>query len=108
MHMNEIPSLAAVTNPPMLLAGRKLKIKEILGVPLVFTAWHIGWSKYKNRRGERKECLTLQFMLNDQKYIVQTSSSVLLSQVREFAAVMPDATCFKATILKEEDYLVFR
>lgn len=108
MHMNDIPSLAAITGQPMLLSGRKVKIKELLGVPLVFTAWHIGWSKYKNRRGERKECLTLQFWQNDEKCIVQTSSGVLLSQMREFEAAMPDATCFRATICKEEDYLVFR
>ena len=108
MHLNNIPSLAEVTGQPMLLSGRKVKIKELLGMSLVFTAWHIGWSKYKNRRGERKECLTLQFVQNGEKCIVQTSSNTLLSQIKAFETVMPDATCFRAVICKEDDYLVFR
>ena len=105
---DDIPSLAAVTRPPVILTGKKAHISDIIGKPLVFTAWNIGISRYKTKSGTPKDCLTLHFTDEGIQYIVKTSSAVLLSQVREFMRVCPDAGAFKATAVKEGDYIVFR
>ena len=75
---SEVISLAQVVCKPTLLAGVKTPISDVIGKPLVFTAWHIGRSKFKTKTGERKECLTLQYMEDGVQKIVQTSSRVLI------------------------------
>lgn len=47
---------------------------------------------------EKRECLTLQFKLDNDLRIVFTSSAVLIQQLRDFLKAKPDATSFRATI----------
>jgi len=98
--MNDIPVLADVVPKTAVLEGQKMSLSDILNIPLVFTGWTFGSSKFKPDGGGNRcmERMTLQFDLDGQKRIVFTSSEVLISQVRDFMRLMPEATCFKATI----------
>ena len=94
----EIPVLAEVVPKTAMLEGTKMALSDILNIPLVFTAWTFGSSKFKSNRNSDMERMTLQFKMNGEKHIVFTSSEVLIAQVRDFVRIMPEATCFKATI----------
>lgn len=105
--MSEIKSLTAVTSKPVVLDGKKVPVKDVIGRQLVFTGWNIGPSKFKDRDGNNKQCLTLQFEDGLSHKIVQTSSTVLIAQIKEFEAAAPADDKFQATIQMHDDYLVF-
>ena len=98
--MNEdIPVLAEIVpKNATMLDGTKMQLSDILNIPLVFTGWTFGSSKFKSNSNHDMERMTLQFDLNGEKHIVFTSSEVLIAQVREFVRLMLNATCFRATI----------
>ena len=98
-----IPVLAEIVPSVNHLEGTKKAITDILNVPLVFTGWKFGNSKFKDDSGEKCERLTLQFEQDGQKHIVFTSSEVLIEQLRAFIKAMPDATCFRATIKRVDN-----
>ena len=101
-----------------MLEGKKIKINEILNLTLVFTGWKITISKYQdketreklkeqNEKPEQKkddkkiklrECLELQFIYENEKRVIFTSSGVLIQQLKDFLKAQPDATQFKACI----------
>ena len=96
--MNNIPVLAEIVPKTSMLDGTKMQLTDILNIPLVFTGWTFGSSKFKSDTNRVLERMTLQFDMDGKKHIVFTSSDVLISQVRDFMRLMPEANCFKATI----------
>ena len=101
--MSDIPVLAEIVPAVNHLEGTKKPITDILNVPLVFTGWKFGSSKFKDDDGNKSERLTLQFEQDGQKHIVFTSSEVLIEQLRSFEKAMPGATCFRATIKRVDN-----
>jgi hypothetical protein len=99
---DNIPVLASIAKHTSVMEGAKVSISEILNVPLVFTGWQMGNSKFE-KDGKRAARLTLQFEQNGQKKIVFTSSEVLIEQLKSFLEAMPDATCFRATIRRVDN-----
>jgi hypothetical protein len=94
--------------------GKKLRPQDIIDKRVMFTEFKIGLSKAKfqneksdaNGGGEdeqKKECLTLQFIMDGKTHIIFTSSAVLIRQCREQADNFP----FYATIRKINNYYVF-
>jgi len=93
----EIPSIAAIAKHTSILEGAKVSISEILNIPLIFTGWEFGDSKF-TKNGKQSERVTLQFEQDGRKHIVFTSSEVLIEQLRAFEKAMPEAKKFRATI----------
>lgn len=118
MQLDEIPALSKIAPNTTVLEGKKIKINEILNLTLVFTGWKITISKYQdketreklkeqNEKPEQKkddkkiklrECLELQFIYENEKRVIFTSSGVLIQQLKDFLKAQPDATQFKACI----------
>lgn len=105
--MQEIKRLTDVISMRAVLDGPKVLMKDILGRQLVFTGWHIGPSRYKDRCGNYKRCLTLQFEANGIHNIVQTSSAVLIEQIEAFEVAAPGDKQFLATIQEHDGYFMF-
>lgn len=83
------------------LDGDKVKIDSILGMPIIVTGYRIRQSRYsKNQTGEY---LTLQFEMENKKWILFTGSDVLIEQVRKYSHEMP----FEASIKKISRYYAF-
>ncbi len=81
------------------LDGAKLKIDDILNKEIQVTAMRIKPSKY-NGNGKGSTCLTLQFLMNGERYVAFTGSCVLAEQARIYQSEMP----FLATVKKIDKY----
>jgi len=75
--------------------GEKKKMPEILNMEILIINFRVGNSKYKG-----KKYLTLQFELENKKYIVFTGSDVLIEQAQEYSKEMPYFT----TIVQRGNY----
>lgn len=93
---DEIPAIADYVPEYQVLDGDKISIDAILNIPLTFTGWMFGKSKFTNNGGER---LTLQFILDGHQRVAFTSSNVLIEQVRAFEKACPGKQ-FTGTIRK--------
>ena len=81
-----------------ILDGDKLKIDDILNQEIIILGCIIKDSRYaKNDSGKY---LTLQFELNEKKYIVFTGSDVLIDQMGKYEDEVP----FVSTIRKINRY----
>ncbi len=80
------------------LDGQKLKIDDILNREITVLAFRIKPSKYKT-----EACLTIQFLLDGEKYVAFTGSHILADQARIYQAELP----FMATIKKIDKYYTF-
>ena len=80
------------------LDGKKLKIEEVLNREITVLAFRVKPSKYKN-----EACLTIQFLLKCEKYVVFTGSKVLADQSLLYQKELP----FLATIKKIDKYFTF-
>lgn len=118
MQLNEedVPKLSEFVENRTVLEGKKININTVLNIPLIFTGWKFSISKFQDKDVQEKlkkqnenkdnkvekiklrECLTLQFIYENEKRVLFTSSSVLIQQLRDFIKEKPDASCFKACI----------
>jgi len=94
----EVLSLVDCIPDVPIMEGKVINIDTILNIPIVFTKWSIGDSKWKDNKGNTKPLLTLQFEWEGRTRIVWTSSKPLIKQIKAFNERYPDATCFKASI----------
>lgn len=85
----------------MPLEGAKLKIDAILNKEIEVLALRIKPSKYKEKG--TGACLTIQFLMNGEKYVAFTGSGVLSEQARQYQEEVP----FLATIKKIDKYYTF-
>ena len=72
------------------LDGNKKKIDEILNTEILIIGFRIGKSKYKDRN-----YITLQFENGGDKYIVFSSSGVLMKQAQKYTDEIPFYTAIK-------------
>lgn len=80
------------------LEGDKMKINDILNEDLIILGYKINNSKFND-----KECLTIQFELNEIKHVLFTGSAVLKNQIEKYKDKIP----FKAKISKINKYYTF-
>lgn len=80
------------------LDGAKLKIDSIVNKEILVTGVRLKTSKFKSDDASR--CLTLQFELEGQRYVIFTGSSVLIGQAEKYEQEIP----FVATIKKIDRY----
>lgn len=84
-----------------IIEGEKLKIANILNKEIMVIGYKIRNSRYAKSNSER--CLSLQFELNDTKYVAFTGSNVLIDQIEKYKDEIPFAT----TIIKIDKYFTF-
>lgn len=84
------------------LAGEKVKIAEILGKEIAVTDYRISTSKYKDHP-DRKQCLTLQFTMDEKAYVLFTGSEVLIKQIEKYKEQIP----FLATVQRINNFYSF-
>ena len=80
------------------LDGEKLKIADILNKEILVTGFRV-----KNSKHNAGTCLTIQFMMGDEKHVAFTGSGVLLDQCKLYEAELP----FVATMRKIDKYFTF-
>ncbi|MCX5818995.1 MAG: hypothetical protein NT047_03665 [Deltaproteobacteria bacterium] len=80
------------------LDGSKLKIADILNKEIMITGYRVKNSKYN-----ATSCLTIQFMMGDEKHVAFTGSQVLLDQCKSYEAEIP----FIATVKRIDRYYSF-
>ena len=83
------------------LDGAKLKIDSIINKEILVTGFRIKKSKFKADGASR--CLTVQFLLEGQKYVIFTGSSILTDQAERYQSEVP----FIATVKKVGQYYTF-
>lgn len=80
------------------LSGDKMKIADVLNREICVTAYRLIASKVQG-----KQCLQLQFKLDNHLYVTFTNSTVLIRQAQTYEDHMP----FLATIIKRGSYYTF-
>jgi len=81
-----------------ILDGVKIKIDDILNKEITIIGSRISKSKYGN-----KNCLTIQFEIDDNRHVLFTGSDVLTNQINKYKNEIP----FKAKISKINKYYSF-
>ena len=81
-----------------ILDGDKMKIEDVLNIEIKVIDSRLSKSKYID-----KKCLTIQFMLNNEKHVFFTGSEVLINLVDKYKNEMP----FETTIRKINKYYTF-
>jgi len=79
------------------LEGAKMKLDSVINKEIMLTGYKIRNSKFKD--GSNR-CLTLQFELDNIKFVVFSGSSILIEQMEKYGSEMP----FVATIKKIDRY----
>jgi hypothetical protein len=83
---------------PGILDGEKIQIERVLNQEIEVIGYSLRPSKYgKNVSGM---CLTLQFILSEQRRVLFTGSDVLIGQLQKYGDRIP----FLATIRKVDKY----
>jgi hypothetical protein len=83
------------------LDGAKLRLDAVLNKEILVIGFKVRTSKYK--RDESSECLTLQFMLENNRYVLFTGSRILIDQITKYQTEIP----FLTTIKKIDKYYTF-
>ena len=80
------------------LDGAKMKIDSIINKEIFVTAFKVRSSKFRADGSSR--CLTLQFIMDNQKYVLFSGSLILIEQMEKYGSETP----FVATIKKIDRY----
>ena len=97
MSSNNYPQFSDFATEDKPLEGEKRKLDDILNIEIIVTGFKVGKSKYKD-----KNYLTLQFEIDDTKYVLFTGSAVLTNQVQKYHEKMP----FYTNIKKIKSYYI--
>lgn len=78
--------------------GAKLKIDDVINKEILIIGCKIKDSKYSKSNSSR--CLTIQFVMDDKRYVLFTGSTILIEQMEKYQHEIP----FLATIKKIDRY----
>ncbi len=81
------------------IPGRKIRVNEILGREITITGFQLAPSRKK----QDSDYLTIQFLMDDELYIIWTGSVVLRRILEKYSNQLP----FRATIVRAGEALVF-
>lgn len=101
MQEEGIPRFSEFATDEMMLNGTKLSIESIIGKSIIVLSYRISTSKFNDSRTGRY--LTIQFILNNETYVVFTGSAVLADQCKKYNDRMP----FCTTIQKVNKHYTF-
>jgi len=97
--MADYPNFSDFVEEPKAFEGDKKRIEDILNQNILVINFKIGNSKKK----EDTLYATIQFQIEDTKYIVFTGSQVLTDQLKKYESRIP----FYSTIKKINKYYIF-
>ena len=97
--MADYPNFSDFVEEPKSLEGDKKKIEDILNQNILVINYKIRDSKKK----ENTLYATIQFQIEDTKYIVFTGSRVLIDQLKKYKDKIP----FYTTVKKINKYYIF-
>jgi len=80
------------------LEGSKCSINDVLNREVLVLNYRLSPSKYS-----QTPCLTLQFIVDNEKHVLFTGSAVLIEQIETYKEELP----FYATIKKIDRYYTF-
>jgi hypothetical protein len=83
------------------LDGAKLRIADILNKEITVIGFRVKDSKFS--KANAMTCLTIQFMMGEERHVVFTGSQVLLDQCKSYEAELP----FLTTVKRIEKYFSF-
>ena len=107
--MSDIPELEDLVGQTSMMDGRKVSIKEVFNVPLIFTGWAIRASKFQ-QHGEPEEgkefgrYVILQFLMKGERCVLFTSSSAILRQIEALEEMPNKPRRFKGVIRKQNQF----
>lgn len=90
------PRFAVFARDKLPMPGVKKRLDEILNREILITDFRVTNSKQQQNR----QCLQMQFVLNNEVCVCFTGSSVLLNQIQEAKDNIP----FYATVVKIDRY----
>ncbi len=90
----EYPKFSDFAGDIKVLDGKKKRVEDVLNVEILITGYRVKDSKFKDK------CLTIQFILGKDKYVLFTGSNVLIEQVQKYENKIP----FYTTIKKIDKY----
>lgn len=80
------------------LDGAKLKLADILNKEILVTGFRVKNSKYN-----ATSCLTIQFLMGEERHVAFTGSQVLLDQCKSYETEIP----FLATVKRKDRSILF-
>jgi hypothetical protein len=80
------------------LDGAKLKIDDVINREILIISCKVKESKYSKTNSTN--CLTIQFVMDEKRYVIFTGSSILIEQMGKYKDEIP----FLATIKKIDKY----
>jgi hypothetical protein len=72
-----------------------MRIADLVNQEIQITGYSIDRSKFTNADGDKKDRLTLEFLLDGEKHIAFTSSGVLIAQIVKYQDMIPFITTIK-------------
>lgn len=99
LNVNEIESFATFAHDKLPMPGKKKRLEEILDKPISVVDFRIT----KSNKRENSDCLQIQFLYENDVYILFTGSVVLIDQIQSVKEKLP----FKTTIVKIDKYYSF-
>ena len=107
--MKEVQELEDIIGETSMLDGKKMSIKDIFDIPLIFTGWKIRASKFEHHgdlEGDEEigRYVILQFLLNGKRHVVFTSSSTIIRQIEALQEIPNFPHRFKGVIKKKNKF----
>ena len=93
------PKFSEFAKEQLPMPGQKKRLDEILNKKITVVDYKIRRSKHR----EGGECLQLQFLMDDEVFILFTGSGVLIHQIESCADKIP----FECTVSKVDRYYSF-
>lgn len=107
--MNDIPELEDLVGETSMLDGRKVSIKDVFDVPLIFTGWAIRVSKFKQHGTPEEDeelgrYVILQFLMEGRRCVLFTSSGTIIRQIEALQDMPNLPRRFKGVIRKKNKF----
>lgn len=95
----ELPRFSVFAHDKLPLVGDKKRLGEILNRDIVITDFRV----FKSKHQDSGECLQIQFLMDNNVFVLFSGSIVLISQIRDAAGQIP----FRTQITKIDKYYSF-
>ena len=96
---DDCPKFSVFAKDQMPMPGTKKRLDEIVNREIKILDYRIRRSTQK----DGTECLQLQFLLDNEVYVLFTGSNVLTKQIKEFSNKIP----FVTTVVRVDRYYTF-
>ncbi len=99
LNTDALESFSVFAHDKLPMPGKKKRLDEILDKVISVVDFRIT----KSNKRENSDCLQIQFVLDNEVYVLFTGSVVLIDQIQSVKEKLP----FKTTIVKIDKYYSF-